>query len=192
MNFWEGPWFDTVPVTVTNKDIPTPPTNIVEEIPKESTGIEDEAVTGTIEEEMTAGKVEEGIMNGGTEVMEMESLFPEMNVKEEMKEAVEEKKNTVINEDQENEKLVQEQPDEHQAGQTEVLTPDETIFPGGSPLISLYDLFGMNQEERSQVKSKKGRRKESTSKNAGLGNKTESNKGKNDANEKAKAVSDRR
>lgn len=183
--------FDTVPVTVTNKDIPTPPTNIVEEIPKESTGIEDEAVTGTIEEEMIAGKVEEGITNGGTEVMEMESLFPEMNVKEEMKEAVEEKKNTVINEDQENEKLVQEQPDEHQAGQTEVLTPDETIFPGGSPLISLYDLFGMNQEERSQVKSKKGRRKESTSKNAGLENKTESNKGKNDANEKAKAVSDR-
>ena len=43
--------------------------------------------------------------------MEMESLFPEMNVKEEMKEAVEEKKNTVINEDQENEKLVQEQQD---------------------------------------------------------------------------------
>lgn len=183
--------FDTVPgpITVTDKDIPTPPTNIVEESPEESTGIEGEAVTGTIEEEITAGKVEEGISNGGTEVME--SLFPEMNVKEEIKEPVEEKKNTVINEDQGNEKLVQELSDGHQVGQTEVSTPDDTIFSGGSPLISLYDLFGMNQEERSQVKAKKGRRKEGTSKNAGLGNKTESNKGKNDTNEKAKAVSDR-
>lgn len=185
--------FDTVPdpVVVTEKEIPTPPTNIVEETPEELTGIEENAGAGIIEKEIVPEKVDEVIADGDTEDLEMKSLFPDMNMKEEKKVTVEEREEAVINEVDESKKLVQEEPDEHQAGQTGVITSDENVFPGGSPLISLYDLFGMDQEERSQIKSKKGRRKEGTSKNTDLENKTEKNKAKNDTNKNVRPASDR-
>lgn len=184
--------FGTVPdpTDTTEKHIPIPLSDIAETTAEEAINIE-ETVPETVEKEIASEKVEEAIKKEETEVIGMESLFPEQEVKEEKKAIEKEAEDTVIKAENDNREPMHEQPDAHQTEGTNATASDENVFPGGSPLVSLYDLFGMDQEERSQVKSKKGRRKEGTSKNTGLGNKTGNSRGKDDTNEKVKTVSDR-
>lgn len=68
----------------------------------------------------------------------------------------------------------------------------ETVFPNGSPIISLYDLFGMDQEERSQIKSKRGKHTDVNSKNAGSSKKPENDKGKSDADKDKNVIPDKK
>lgn len=157
----------------------------VEETTMELTGMEETTVTGTIEKEIVTDEVEEIVSGKETEVMDMGSLFSDMDVKEEKKVTEEKTANTEIKEENNNFQPEHEQPVEHNGGQIESTNSEENDAPGGSPLLSLYDLFGMDQEERSQIRSKRGRRKEGVYKNAPQGNLSENNNGRNDTNKNA-------